>query len=110
VPETYIAAVADVMVQANWHTYQVLTKRSARLQALLNDRVRFAAAQPHIWWGVSVENKKHGLPRLQHLRDTPARVRFLSVEPLLEDLGALNLSGIHWVIVGGESGFGSKPA
>jgi protein gp37 len=109
VPNNYIAAVADVMVQANWHTYQVLTKRSARMQSLLKDHLRFAAAQPHIWWGVSVENKRHGLPRVEHLRSTPARVRFLSIEPLLEDLGALNLSGVHWVIVGGESGFGARP-
>jgi protein gp37 len=109
VPESYIAAVADVMVQANWHTYQVLTKRSARMQSLLKDRLRFAAAQPHIWWGVSVENKRHGLPRVEHLRSAPAYVRFLSIEPLLEHLGGLDLSGIHWVIVGGESGFGARP-
>jgi len=109
VPDSYIAAVADVMVRANWHTYQVLTKRSARMQDLLKDRLRFAAAQAHIWWGVSVENKRHGLPRVEHLRSAPARVRFLSIEPLLEDLGRIDLSGIHWVIVGGESGFGARP-
>jgi protein gp37 len=109
VPESYIAAVATVMVQANWHTYQVLTKRSARMQALLKDRLRFAAAQTHIWWGVSVENRRHGLPRIEDLRSAPARVRFLSIEPLLEHLGELDLSGIHWVIVGGESGFGARP-
>jgi protein gp37 len=108
VPESYIAAVADVMVQADWHTYQVLTKRSARMCDLLKDRLRFAASQRHIWWGVSVEDKRHGLPRVEHLRSAPARVRFLSVEPLLEDLGSLDLSGIHWVIVGGESGFGAR--
>lgn len=108
VPENYIAAVANVMVQAHWHTYQVLTKRSARMRDLLKDRLRFAASQRHIWWGVSVEDKRHGLPRVEHLRSAPARVRFLSVEPLLEDLGSLDLSGIHWVIVGGESGFGAR--
>ncbi len=108
VPEDYIAAVADVMVQADWHTYQVLTKRSARMRDLLSDRLRFAAGKRHIWWGVSVENRRHGLPRVEHLRSAPARVRFLSIEPLLEDLGSLDLSGIHWVIVGGESGFGAR--
>ena len=65
--------------------------------------------EPHIWWGVSVENRKHGLPRIEHLRDAPAAVRFLSVEPLLEDLGAIDLDGIDWVIVGGESGHGARP-
>ena len=108
VPEDYIAAMADVMVHADWHTYQVLTKRSARMRDLLSERLRVAAAKQHIWWGVSVENKRHGLPRVEHLRSAPARVRFLSVEPLLEDLGSLDLSGIHWVIVGGESGFGAR--
>src|ERR1035441_1377170 len=63
----------------------------------------------HIWWGVSVENKKHGLPRIGHLQGTPAKIRFLSVEPLLEDIGLLDLSGISWVIVGGESGPGARP-
>jgi protein gp37 len=109
VPDDYIAEVTDVMVRADWHTYQVLTKRSARMRDLLNERLRVAAAKRHIWWGVSVENKRHGLARVEHLRSAPARVRFLSVEPLLEDLGSLDLSGIHWVIVGGESGFGARP-
>jgi protein gp37 len=59
---------------------------------------------PHIWWGVSVENRKHGLPRIDELREGPASVRFLSIEPLLEDLGSIDLTGISWVIVGGESG------
>lgn len=109
VPDDYIAEVADVMVRADWHTYQVLTKRSARMRDLLNERLPVAAAKRHIWWGVSVENRRHGLPRVEHLQSAPARVRFLSVEPLLEDLGALDLTGIHWVIVGGESGFGARP-
>jgi protein gp37 len=97
------------MEKANWHTYQVLTKRSSRLRDMLKGRLQFAAGLPHIWWGVSVENRKHGLPRIEHLRDTPASVRFLSIEPLLEDLGELNLNGISWVIVGGESGHGARP-
>lgn len=79
------------------------------MRDLLNEHLRVAAAQRHIWWGVSVENRRHGLPRVEHLRSASARVRFLSVEPLLENLGALDLSGIHWVIVGGESGFGARP-
>jgi protein gp37 len=97
------------MVAAKWHTYQVLTKRSARLSNLLNTTLRFAAQQPHIWWGVSVEDRKHGLPRIDDLREANVAVRFLSVEPLLEDVGKLNLDGFGWVIVGGESGTGARP-
>ena len=104
VPEEYISRVVDVMGRADWHIYQVLTKRSQRMRDLLSERFRDAAAWPHVWWGVSVENRAHGLPRIDHLRAAPARVRFLSVEPLLEDLGDVDLTGIHWVIVGGESG------
>ncbi len=109
VPDDYIEAVCRVMAKANWHTYQVLTKRSARLRKLLNGRLRFAANQEHIWWGVSVEDREYGLPRASDLRKTPASVRFLSIEPLLEDLGVFDLSGIHWAIVGGESGPGARP-
>jgi len=109
VPDNYIVAVAQVMVAANWHTYQVLTKRSERLRKLLNTKLRFAAEQRHVWWGVSVEDKKYGLPRMEDLRNANAEVRFLSVEPLLEDLGKLDLLGIDWMIVGGESGAGARP-
>jgi protein gp37 len=109
VPDDYIVSVARVMKAAHWHTYQVLTKRGERLQALLKGKLHFAAEQPHIWWGVSVENRKHGLPRVDLLRNSPAQVRFLSIEPLLEDIGCLNLEGIDWVIVGGESGPGARP-
>jgi len=109
IPDQYINQVVQVMVKANWHTYQILTKRSQRMSELLHTHLKFAAKQPHIWWGVSVENKKHGLPRIDHLRKTPAKVRFLSIEPLLENLGTLNLHGIGWVIVGGESGPGARP-
>src|SRR5712664_735049 len=97
------------MVAAKWHTYQVLTKRSERLRELLNTKLRFAAEQRHIWWGVSVEDKKYGLPRIEDLRNTNAEVRFLSVEPLLEDLGRVDLRDIDWMIVGGESGAGARP-
>jgi len=109
VPDSYIEAVARIMVAAKWHTYQVLTKRSQRLRNLLNTRLSFAAEQPHIWWGVSVEDRKYGLPRIEDLRNTRAGVRFLSVEPLLENLGRLNLRGVDWMIVGGESGAGARP-
>ena len=109
VPDEYIASVARVMTAANWHTYQVLTKRAERLQSLLKGKLRFAAEKEHIWWGVSVENQRHGLPRIDLLRESPAKMRFLSIEPLLEDLGKINLKGISWAIVGGESGPGARP-
>jgi protein gp37 len=98
-----------VMMEANWHTYQVLTKRSGRLQQMLSTKLRFAADARHIWWGVSVEDQKYGLPRIKDLRSSPARIRFLSIEPLLEDLGQFDISGIDWAIVGGESGQGARP-
>jgi len=109
VPDSYIVKVAEIMSLANWHVFQVLTKRSTRLEGMLQTSLRPYARQRHIWWGVSVEDKKYGLPRIKHLRDAPAAVRFLSVEPLLEDLGKIDLGGISWVIVGGESGPGARP-
>jgi protein gp37 len=109
VPVNYISAVAEVMKQSPWHIYQVLTKRSARMRDLLTSSLRDVALRSHVWWGTSVENRKHGLPRIDDLRNTPAAVRFLSIEPLLEDLGEINLEGIQWVIVGGESGPGARP-
>jgi protein gp37 len=109
VPDEYVEAVCRTMERANWHTYQVLTKRSSRMRNLLQGRLGFAAELAHVWWGVSVEDRSHGLPRIDHLRQAPARVRFLSIEPLLEDLGEVDLDGIHWVIVGGESGAGARP-
>jgi protein gp37 len=109
VPDDYIVSVARVMAAANWHTYQVLTKRADRLASLLKGKLRFVSEQNHIWWGVSVENRQHGLPRIDLLRQSPAKMRFLSIEPLLEDLGPINLKSINWVIVGGESGPGARP-
>jgi protein gp37 len=90
--------------------YQVLTKRPDRLRDLLSS-AEFAdvAGAEHILWGVSVEDRKYGFPRIEILRSTRVRRRFLSIEPLLEDLGDIDLSGIHWVIVGGESGPGARP-
>jgi protein gp37 len=108
VSDKYIEKVCRVMLAANWHTYQVLTKRADRMAAMLQGKLRKAAKAAHIWWGVSVENRKHGLPRITKLRRAKPRVAFLSVEPLLEDLGQFNLGGIHWVIVGGESGPGAR--
>jgi protein gp37 len=108
VPDEYVVAVVQIMQVANWHTFQVLTKRSARMRDLLATKLSFAAGLEHIWWGVSVENRRHGLPRVDHLRHAPAARRFLSIEPLLEDLGKINLQGIDWVIVGGESGPGAR--
>lgn len=109
VPDDYIATVCRVMLAANWHTYQVLTKRGDRMSQLLQTKLRKAAEARHIWWGVSVENKTHGLPRITQLRSAKPAVAFLSVEPLLENLGRFSLKGIHWVIVGGESGHGARP-
>jgi protein gp37 len=104
-----IGKVCDVMARANHHIFQVLTKRASRMEELLAGPLREFAGLEHIWWGVSVENRRHGLPRIEHLRNTPVRVRFLSVEPLLEDLGPIDLAGIHWVIAGGESGACARP-
>ncbi len=109
VPDDYIVAVFEVMKIARWHTFQVLTKRAERMAALLRSRLAEASRHDHIWWGVSVENRAQGLPRIDHLRATGVPVKFLSVEPLLEDLGEIDLGGISWVIVGGESGPGARP-
>jgi len=109
VPASFITQTAAVMQQANWHVYQVLTKRAARLRELTKGPLRNVAQLPHIWWGVSVEDRKYGVPRIGELQSAPVAVRFLSVEPLLEDLGQIDLNGIHWVIVGGESGSGARP-
>lgn len=109
VPDEYIRRVATTMNLARWHTYQVLTKRSERLREMLRGSLGNVADKPHIWWGVSVEDRKYGIPRIEHLQSAPAAVRFLSVEPLLEDVGQLPLEGLSWVIVGGESGPGARP-
>jgi protein gp37 len=104
VPLEYIQRVFEVMNQADWHQYQVLTKRAERLQAL-SPNLKWA---PHIWMGVSVENEKY-LYRIDCLRCTTAHVKFLSLEPLLGPLRKMNLRGIDWAIVGGESGPGARP-
>jgi protein gp37 len=105
VPDEYILQVCQVMVRADHHQYQVLSKRPARMRELLSRaEFREAAQAEHIWWGCSVDDRKYGLPRIDELRATPVRNRMLSCEPLLEDLGQFDLSEIHWVIIGGESG------
>jgi protein gp37 len=109
VSDLYVEAVCRVMERADWHTFQVLTKRSSRLRDMLQTQLQFAASLRHIWWGVSVEDRAHGLVSIGHLKQAPAAVRFLSIEPLLEDLGEIDLEGIDWVIVGGESGHGARP-
>ena len=108
VPQKYIGRVFDTMETADWHTYQVLTKRSSRMRNFVNERYPDQPAPPHIWLGTSIENART-LGRLRHLKRTNASLRFLSLEPLLGPLGALDLSGIHWVIAGGESGPGARP-
>ena len=101
----FIDKVLSVIRDTNQHTYQVLTKRPERMARYFARR----EVPSNMWLGVSVENKKHGLPRILVLRKIPTKIRFLSVEPLLENLGAINLDGIHWVIVGGESGHKARP-
>jgi protein gp37 len=103
VPTSYIKDVLGIMGRADWHQYQLLTKRSERVLAL-NKEVKWA---PHIWMGVSVENKDY-VHRIDDLRKTGAHVKFLSLEPLLGPLAKLNLRGIDWAIVGGESGPGAR--
>lgn len=104
IPETYIQKVFDVMGNAPQHTFQVLTKRADRMV----DFFKAYKAPVNVWLGVTVENKQHGIPRISKLRKVKANVRFLSIEPLLEDLDEFDLSGIHWVIVGGESGLKAR--
>lgn len=105
VPDSYIDQIFDVIRQTRRHTYQILTKRADRMASYFKRR----EVPRNTWLGVSVEDKKHGVPRINYLRQVGARVRFLSVEPLLEDVGPLDLRGIHWVIVGGESGPKARP-
>ncbi|MBN2226983.1 MAG: phage Gp37/Gp68 family protein [candidate division Zixibacteria bacterium] len=104
VPVVFILKMFDVMNRADWHRFQILTKRSQRLQELDNQLIW----TPNIWMGVSVENAKYKY-RVDHLRRTSAAVKFLSIEPLLGPVGKLNLRGIDWVIVGGESGPKARP-
>jgi three-Cys-motif partner protein len=108
IPREFLERVFQVMETADWHTYQVLTKRSSLMRDFVNERYQGTNAPSHIWLGVSVEDWA-ALTRVRHLRQTAARVRFISAEPLLGPLGELDLTGIHWVIVGGESGPDFRP-
>ena len=105
IPDDYIQQVFDVIKSVPQHTFQILTKRAERMEYFFNSNDVPANA----WIGVSVENKEYGIPRIEYLRNIKAHIRFLSIEPLLEDLRALDLSDIQWVIVGGESGPRPRP-
>jgi protein gp37 len=107
-PRDFVDRVFSTMEQAHWHVFQVLTKRSSLMRRYINERYATQPAPAHIWLGVSIEDRK-ALVRLKHLRQANATIRFLSLEPLLEDLGLLNLAGISWAIAGGESGPRARP-
>ena len=108
IPTEFIDRVFDTMEAADRHVFQVLTKRSALMKGYLERRYGRAAAPRHIWCGVSVEDRT-AAARIRHLQAAPAAVRFLSIEPLLGPIGELDLEGIAWVIVGGESGPKARP-
>jgi protein gp37 len=117
VPDWFIQNVFSVMEGTRRHTYQVLTKRPERMLAFVVEfdkwlqyagDVTFAQKLPNVWLGASVEDRQYGLPRIEYIRQMPGAVRFLSIEPLLEDLGEIDLTNIDWVIVGGESGRGAR--
>jgi len=105
VPFHYIEEIFDVILNAHQHTFQFLTKRAKRMEKFFRTR----SVPPNAWLGVSVENQRYGIPRIDSLREIDTGIRFLSAEPLLEDLGEMDLDGIHWVIVGGESGPKARP-
>lgn len=105
VPFAYIEQVIAVIHETPQHVYQILTKRPKRMARYFAKR----AVPDNAWLGVTVEDRRYGVPRIDPLQSIDARVRFLSVEPLLEDVGELSLDGIHWVIVGGESGAKARP-
>lgn len=108
VPQPFIERVFDSMERAHWHQFQLLTKRSSLMRDFLRERYASRPAPGHLWLGVSVEDHAR-LSRVRHLQQAPAAVRFLSIEPLIAPVGALDLAGIHWVIVGGESGPRARP-
>lgn len=108
IPREFLDKVFDTMERANWHVFQVLTKRSSLLRRYVNERYADRSSPAHIWLGVSIEDRR-ALVRLKHLASAHISIRFVSFEPLLEDLGDLDLTGVHWAIVGGESGPGARP-
>jgi protein gp37 len=105
IPDAFLDEVMSVIRRTPHHTYQILTKRAQRLPQYFAKR----QCPANVWLGVSVENRRYGVPRIDHLMQVEAQVRFLSAEPLLEDLRVIDLDGIHWVIVGGESGHRARP-
>jgi protein gp37 len=107
IPREFLDRVFDTMERANWHVFQVLTKRSSLLRRYINERYADRNCPAHIWLGVSIEDRR-SLVRLKHLASARISIRFVSFEPLLEDLGDLDLTGVHWAIVGGESGPGAR--
>jgi protein gp37 len=108
IPEEFVDQVFDTMERAIWHVFQVLTKRSSRMRDYVRGRYGTTGAPGHLWLGTSVEDESK-VSRIHHLRQTPARVRFLSIEPLIGQMAELPLNGINWVIVGGESGPQARP-
>ncbi len=108
VPRAFVDRVFDTMETADWHVFQVLTKRSSLMRDYLRFRYGDTRGPAHIWCGVSVEDAE-GAARIKHLRASPAGVRFLSIEPLIGAVGQIDLGGIDWVIAGGESGPGARP-
>ena len=108
VPTAFVEQIFETMERADWHVFQILTKRSSRMKSYVNARYQGGVAPPHIWLGTSIEDGTK-LSRVRHVRDTMATIRFLSIEPLIGPIGQLDLSGIHWVIAGGESGPGARP-
>ncbi|MDB9822562.1 phage Gp37/Gp68 family protein [Deltaproteobacteria bacterium] len=105
IQDDYIRQVFDIIKHAPQHTFQILTKRAERMATLLKKY----NIPPNAWLGVTVENKNHGLPRIGFLGKVNSKIRFLSIEPLLEDLGDIDLRNVQWVIVGGESGHKARP-
>jgi protein gp37 len=108
IPQEFISRVFDTMERADWHTYQILTKRSSLMRNFLRRRYGSSCGPRHMWFGVSVEDGRR-LSRVRHLQEAPAGIRFLSIEPLIGPVGTLDLTGIAWVIVGGESGPQARP-
>lgn len=104
-PQNFLDKIMGVIDLTPQHIYQILTKREDKMFEYFQER----RVPENIWLGVTVEDKKHGVPRIDKLRNIDATIKFLSVEPLLEDIGEIDLTGIHWVIVGGESGAKARP-
>jgi protein gp37 len=108
VPWSFLNRAFATMEKAHWHKFQILTKRSSRLRDYVNARYAHGSAPQHIWLGTSIEDGSKR-SRARHIQATHACVRFLSIEPLLGPIGKIDLDGIHWVIVGGESGPRARP-